>query len=228
MLRLALASFLLLGAAPVPEERGFNIGSFERVRIDGPYDVTLSIGSPHASARGTGSSLDRVSVRVDGSTLIVSAGTLGRASAAEALPSIVVTGPAPRTVLVTGGGKLHIAEMRGARADASVNGAGSLDVASLIADDFGAALTGTGAMRLAGNVGRLRLRNIGTGAIDAQGLTANDAVLASEGTGTISATVRYTARATAMGTGGITIAGNPECTVSGSGPIACSGRVVRR
>ncbi|WP_404339990.1 GIN domain-containing protein [Sphingomonas sp. MMS12-HWE2-04] len=218
----------LLGAAPAPEERGFNIGSFERVRIEGPYDVALSIGSPHASASGTASSLDHVSVRVDGSTLIVSAGTLGRASAGDTLPRVLVSGPAPRTVLVSGGGKLRISEMRGARADASVNGAGSLEVESLVADDFGAALTGTGAIRLAGTVGRLRLRNIGTGSIDAQALTANDAVLSSEGTGTISATVRYTARATALGTGGINIAGKPECTLSGSGPISCDGRIVRR
>lgn len=228
MLRLALASLLLLGSAPAPEERGFNIGSFERVRVDGPFEVEISIGAPHASASGTLVSLDHVAVRVEGDTLVVSAGALGRASATQVLPRIIVTGPAPRNVLVNGGGKVRIAELRGARVDVTVSGAGSLDVVRLIADDFGASLTGSGALRLAGTVGRMRLRNLGTGAIDALGVTANDAVLSGNSSGTVSATVRYTARATALGTGGITIAGNPECTLSGSGPITCEGRIIRR
>jgi hypothetical protein len=40
--------------------------------------------------------------------------------------------------------------------------------------------------------------------------------------------VRFTARATALASGGISITGNPECTLRGSGPMECSGTIIRR
>jgi hypothetical protein len=40
--------------------------------------------------------------------------------------------------------------------------------------------------------------------------------------------VRYTAQVMAMGIGTVQIDGTPECTISGSGPVTCEGRVIRR
>lgn len=229
MLRLTPALLLIAASpAPAPDQRDFTFGSFERVRVEGPFDVALGPGSPRASVLGSAASVDRVSVRVEGDTLVVSAGTFARSSAGDPLPRVLVTGPAPRAVLVNGGGTVRIAEMRGARVEASLSGTGSLEVAAMRADELISSLAGTGAIRFAGTAGRVRLRNIGTGSIDAQGLTANDADIASQSSGITSLAVRYTVRASALGTGGISIAGKPECTLSGPGPITCDGRVVRR
>mgnify|MGYP006144258613 CR=1 FL=1 len=128
---------------------------------------------------------------------------------------------------LNGGAKVRVAEMRGPRVELLQTGAGSLEVAAIRADDLTASLTGTGAMRLTGTSGRTKIRNYGAGSIDASGLTAGDASLTSESSGDIRINVRFTARATALGSGGISISGRPECTLRGSGPITCSGTIRR-
>jgi hypothetical protein len=225
---LLLAPFLLLTAAASPPERSFMVGSFERLRVDGPYEVEVVTGSPRAVASGETGSLDRVAVRVNGDTMVVGAGPLSWASemsAAAPLPKIRVSVLALRGVMLTGSARVRVAQMRGGRIDLVLTGSGSLDVAAIKADDLNASLTGTGAMTLAGTTARAMLRNSGAGSIDAAGLTAGDARLTSDSSGNIRIDVRYTAQAMAMGSGEIAISGKPECTLRGSGPMTCSGTI---
>lgn len=224
---LALPLFLLTAAA-APSERSFMVGSFERLRVDGPFDVTVITGSPRASASGEQRALDQVSVRVDGTTLYVGAGALGAGQPAAAA-KITISVPALSAVLVNGGGRVRIAEMRGARVDLALNGAGSLDVGTVQADEAIVNLTGTGAVTLGGKAARARLRAYGAGSIDAGDLTANEATIVSETSGNMRLGVRYTAQVMAMGAGGVAITGAPECRVSGTGPVDCgAGKIVRR
>lgn len=167
-------------------------------------------------------------MRVEGSTLFVGAGALGAGQQA-ATARITISVPALRAVLVNGGGRVRIAEMRGARVDVALNGAGSLDVGAVNADEANVSLTGTGALILGGKAGKARLRAYGTGSIDAGAFTANDATIASETSGDLRVGVRYTAQIMAMGAGGVGIIGAPECRVSGLGPVDCgTGKLVRR
>lgn len=224
---LAVPLFLLT-AASAPDERSFIVGSFERLRVDGPFDVTVVTGSPNASASGDRRALDQVSVRVEGSTLFVGAGALGAGQPAG-MAKIMVSVPALRAVLVNGGGRVKIAEMRGARVDVALNGAGSLDVGAVNADEANVSLTGTGALTLGGKAGKARLRAYGAGSIDASGFTANDATIVSESSGDMRVGVRYTAQIMATGAGGVAVIGAPECRVSGPGPVDCgAGKLVRR
>jgi hypothetical protein len=132
-------------------------------------------------------------------------------------------------VLVNGGGRVRIAEMRGARVDVALNGAGSLDVGAVQADEANVSLTGTGALTLGGKAGKARLRAYGAGSIDAGGFTANDAILVAETSGNMRVGIRYTAQISAMGAGSVQIVGAPECRVHGPGPVDCgAGKLVRR
>jgi hypothetical protein len=224
----ALAPLFLLIAASAPE-RSFIVGSFERLRVDGPFDVTVVTGSPNASASGDARALDQVSVRVDGTTLFVSAGALGGGQPRAVAPRITVSVPALRSVLVNGGGRVKIAEMRGARVDMMLNGAGSLDVGAVDADEASVSLTGTGAVTVGGKAMKARISAYGAGSIDAGGFTANDAMVISQSSGDMRVGVRYTAQIIAAGAGGIGIVGAPECRVSGPGPVDCgAGKLVRR
>lgn len=228
MRRLALAPLFLLTAASAPAERSFIVGSFERLRVDGPFDVTVVTGSPNASASGDPRALEQVSVRVDGSTLFVGAGALGAGQRA-ASAKITISVPALRAVLLNGAGRVRIAEMRGDRVDLALNGAGALDVRTVQADEASVSLTGTGALTLGGKAGKARLRIYGAGSIDAGGFTANEATIVSQSSGELRVGVRYTAQIMAMGAGGIGIIGAPECRVSGPGPVDCgTGKIVRR
>jgi hypothetical protein len=223
-----LAPLLLLTAAASPPERSFMVGSFERLRVDGPYEIEVVTGSPRAVASGETGSLDRVAVRVNGDTMVVSAGPLSWKSergASVPLPKLRVSVLTLRSVMLTGGARVRVAQMRGGRVELMLTGAGSLDVAAIKADDLNASLAGTGAMTLAGTTARVMLRNSGAGSIDAAGLTAGDARLTSDSSGPIRINVRYTAHAMAMGSGGITISGKPECTLRGPGPMECTGTI---
>ena len=52
--------------------RNFGITDFTKVRVSGPYRVTVSTGvAPFARASGSASAIDRVAVEVRGDTLVV-------------------------------------------------------------------------------------------------------------------------------------------------------------
>src|SRR5262245_8441523 len=74
---LALASLPVAAATPATE-RNFSVNGFDRIRIDGPYKVALKTNvAPYAKASGTPVSLDGVSIKVEGRTLVVRSGGSG-------------------------------------------------------------------------------------------------------------------------------------------------------
>lgn len=53
--------------------RNFGVNSFDKIRVEGPYRIKLTVGVPvYARANGNSTAaLDRVSIETQGSTLIV-------------------------------------------------------------------------------------------------------------------------------------------------------------
>lgn len=231
MRALALLLPLLLIGATAPDERSFLVSRFERLRIDGPFEVEVTgSGSPRASAEGERRALGRLAIRVEGSTLIVSAGAEGwNAVGGERLetPRVRISAPDLRAIAINGGGRVRVTGMEAARIDLSVNGAGTLDVSGVEAGDLNAILTGTGAMSLSGTAQRVRLRSNGAGSIDAGALTAGDATIVAESSGDTRAAARYNARVFALGGGTVSVGGTAECAVSGGGPVECAGKMVK-
>lgn len=219
---LALLPLPMLAAAAPAEERSYMLTGFDRLRVEGPFDVEVVTGSPRAAATGQRLALDQLSIRVDAGTLVVNNGVAG-IGRADGRPRIQIRAPLLRAVTITGGARVRIDDLRADQADLVVNAASSLSVDTLRVTDLRAALTGTGTMMLTGIATRLRVRNLGTGSFDAPGLTAGDADLLTQGDGGIRVHVRYTARATALGKGAILISGEPRCAVKGPGPITCVG-----
>src|SRR5512139_622850 len=71
---LVLASLPVAAATPAAE-RTYSVSGFDRVRIDGPYRVDLRTNvAPYAKARGAPVSLDGVSIKVEGRTLVIRSG----------------------------------------------------------------------------------------------------------------------------------------------------------
>ena len=57
-----------------PATRNFGITSFDKVRVEGPFRVTLTTGvAPFARATGSPAALDRVAIEMQGNTLVVHA-----------------------------------------------------------------------------------------------------------------------------------------------------------
>ena len=230
MKHFALFPLALLVAAPGhAAERHYVVTNFDRVRVEGPFVVRLTTRkAPAATADGSERATDGLSIRVEGTTLIVSAGPNGWSGvpvrgAVEA-PVIRLSTSAIRGATVIGGGSLTIdGAVAGQRIDLSVTGSGTLAVPALDADQVNANLLGSGSMTLGGRGGHVRLLASGSGVLDAGALRGDDVLVRLDGSGSASATARYTADATSSGVGAVTIYGKPACKVKAvvGGPISC-------
>jgi hypothetical protein len=229
MRRLFFPLILLAIAAPASAaDRTYSITSFDRIRVDGPYDVRLTVGgSPRAVASADPDMLADLDVHVEGSTLVIGSSLDERQeqdAVANAAPVITLSTPNLRSAAVIGGGKLAIdGAVKAQRIDLQLNGSGALGVSGVQADELYATLLGSGSMTLAGTSNRARLISSGQGTISATPLVASDLTVRLDGTGETDATARYTANATSTGLGRIVIHGNAACTVKAQagGPIVC-------
>ena len=229
-MRFLLPALLLLPVPASAGERSFQVPTFERVRVEGLYQVEITTGpSATARAEGDAAALDRLDVHVDGTTLIISAdnNTWG-SGGAPSIARVILRVQRLRAVTVNGGGRVRIDRMEGPRADIGLNGSGAIRVAGIAVEDALATLTGTGAITLAGKATRARIRSAGAGSVDASGLVAGDGTVIAESSGPTSLSGLHTVQIMALGSGGVEIGGTPECRISGPGPVTCAGKIVRK
>lgn len=228
----ALACFVLIAAPAAAAERTVAVTNFERVRVDGPFEVQVTTrATPRATVSGDARALDRVEVRVDGGTLIVRAATggWGERPVARGVPAPVIRVQTRdiRSAGVVGGGKLSIVGPVAAdRVDLTVTGSGTLSAPGITAGLLTATLIGTGQVSLGGTARTVRVVANGAGDIAARGLTGGDVSVRTEGTSSVAVTARFTATANSTGFGPIEILGNPECKgkAQAGGPITCGGK----
>jgi hypothetical protein len=228
--RFLLLSLALLAIPASADGRSYIVTNFDRIRVDGPFDVRLTVGpGSSGSAEGDPRALDDVSLDVQGTTLIVhrTANGWGEQGSDKGRRPVVVTVTAPvlRSATVVGGGKLMIGgAVRGQKVDFQVTGTGTIDAQGLDIDEFATTLIGSGNVLLAGVTRRARLMTNGTGSIAAQGLIANDLVVRLDGPGETQANARFTADLTSTGLGHIAVNGDGRCVkhALAGGPIDCA------
>lgn len=228
-MKLWLTPLLLLPSpvlsAPAPG-RTVAIGSFDKIRVEGPFEVRVTIGSPSATIGGDPRASEDVAIRVDGTTLSVRKGTGGwgeQPRGATGLIVVTLSTPGLVSASVAAGGRMTIARMRGMRVDVTVGGSGSLTLEDTDTEQLIATLIGTGRMTLAGRAARARLVSSGQGAIDATKLEVGDLIVHLDGIGETRASARYTAQVMNTGLGMVTIAGPAKCRVDAAagGPVVC-------
>lgn len=213
---------LALAAAAAPAaaaERRYSVTDFDRVQVDGPYQVTLTTGGPsQAMAVGDQPAIDRVSVDVQGRTLRVrpNPSAWGGYPGARSGPvRLVLSTRDLRGAAVIGAGSLAIDRARGLRFDLSLSGSGSLTVGSADADTMILASVGSGAIAIAGKAKQLRLTVEGSGDFNGRALIAEDAQIVTGTSGTVVVGAARIAKVTARGLGPVDILGSPACTLSG-------------
>lgn len=224
---IALAALAVTASANASERR-YSVTSFDRIRVDGPFDVRVKTGSaPSAQAEGDPAALDALTLTVEGQTLIVrrqQAVSSTRDFAPPRLLTITLGTPVLRGVNVNAGGRLAVDRMVAQRIDLSINGSGLLGVTAIETDQLNAAVTGAGTMTLAGKAGRARYLITGPGSYEATGLVANDLFVTAAGTGDVRVAARYTADIVSSGLGTVSVAGTPACRVraTGGGAVVCT------
>ncbi len=224
----AFAALVLLAAPAGAATRNYSVTSFDRIRIDGPYQVTLRTNvAPFATASGAQASLDGVSIRVEGRTLVVRADTSGgwggypgegRGPVTIELGTHDLT-----TAWVNGPGALLIDKVKGLSFDLAIQGSGTMRIDSADVDLLRVGLSGAASSRIAGRAGKLTATVRGTSSLDAEGLAVRDAVIGAEGPAVVRASISGTAKVDALGLASVALAGAPSCTLKTQGSSTVTG-----
>ena len=224
---LALLCFAAAPAAALP--RTFTVTSFDRIRVEAPFAVTLATGrSSFARADGPAAALDAIDLRVEGRTLIL---RQRRSSGGPVLAGpvrISLGTPNLHSASVVGSGSLAIQRLTGLSVDLALGGAGSLTVEEVAADRLVASVQGSGALTLGGRVKTASLTARGAAALLAEALRAEEVTIVAEGTAEVAASARTLARVTAAGTVGVRLSGAPACELKVSGSATVEGCAARR
>ena len=228
MKHLILAALFLSAAPAAAAERNFGVSGFDRVRVDGDYRVTLTVGAPpFAKAEGSMRALDPVDIVVEGRTLIVrtkkSAAWSGFPGEPAGPVEVLIGTHDLSAAFVNGAGSLAINQVRGLKFEASAQGAGSIAIDRVEVDQLQIALAGAASARLAGRAGRMTAVIRGTSALDGEKLVVKDAAIGAQGPAIVKLTATGTAKVDAIGVAAVTLTGGPSCIVTTKGSASVSG-----
>ena len=222
-----LAAAILSIAAPANAAiRNFGIATFTKIRVSGPYKVSIATGvAPFARASGSPAAIDRVAIDVRGDTLVVEANpSWGGYPGTNPGPVEVSVGTHDLTsASLTGSGSLAIDRVKGLTFTLSVLGSGASEIGNAAADQLNVSLEGTATVKLGGEAGKLTALVRGVSMLDAARLSTPSADLSADGTATIDADVTDTARVNAWGPATIRLSGRPACNLKVSGSTSVSG-----
>jgi hypothetical protein len=217
---LALASLPVAAATPATQ-RNISVNSFDRIRIDGPYRVDLRTNvAPYARASGTPISLDDVSIKVEGRTLVVRSGGGGWGGypgEGRGPVTIEVGTHDLGAAYINGAGALTVDRVKGLGFEMSIQGSGIATVGEVDVDQLKVGVAGAGTIRMAGRVGKLSTNVRGTSTFEGDRLQVKDAVIGAEGPSTVRAQVTNSAKVDASGLASVTLTGEPACTVNAKG-----------
>jgi hypothetical protein len=225
------AFLIVLASLPMPAfaaTRSYSITGFEKIRVDGPYAVTLKLGSGgSAVATGEQHALDRLTMEVHNRTLVVQtsrSGSWGESpSRGGDRVTITLATPTLTAAALNGAGTLTIDRAKAQRFDLVVNGSGKIELGAVDSDRLLVSVVGSGGATLGGRALNVTAALQGGGSIDAARLAASDLTLTTSGTGEAHFSARRTAKITATGAGEVVVDGSPACTVSnvGTGDVRC-------
>ena len=223
-----LAAALCAVAAPVTAAtRNFGITSFDKVRVDGPFQVSLKTGvAPFASATGSPAALDRLTIEVRDDTLIVHSNldSWGGYPGKDIGPVEISLGTHDLSAgWLNGSGGLAIDRVKGLIFNLSVQGSGAGEIGQASVDQLNVSVAGNASVRLGGNAGKMTAVIRGISSLDAASLSAKDATLGAEGAATIAADISDSVTVDASGPATVRLTGVPACTLHVSGSASVSG-----
>lgn len=236
LLFLIAASSLALGGCHVSAnvdsgptvQRGYQVGGFDGIAVDGPYDVrVVSGGGTNVAASGPQKSLDKMTVEVSNGMLQI------RPAKQEGINidlsnsghvKVTVTVPTLQNAALTGSGALTVEKLTTPSFKGEVGGSGDLRLDNVDVQTLELTTTGSGDIRAIGKARSAKLTVTGSGDIDGRKLAAENAQAQVSGSGSIRAQATGTAMIGVNGSGDVDISGGAKCTINknGSGDARCS------
>lgn len=225
-----ILAFFLIAAVASPlaaANRNYSVTDFNRIKVDGPFAVTLTSDvAPFARASGSVRALDRLSMRVEGRTLIIRTdrSAWGGSPGEDHGPVTIAVGThGIEQATLSGPGALAIDRVEGLDFSLASFGSGAASIGTVAADRLRIFAQGAGSIRVAGIAKRLDLSLEGPGLVDASALGAKDATLTALGPATIRATVSNSVKLVASGTATIALEGEAACERKISGAAIVTG-----
>lgn len=207
--------------------RSFTATGFDRIRVEGPFMVRLKTGvAPLASASGSPTALNGVSIDVQGQTLVVrkNPGSWGGYPGESPGPVEITVGTHELSkAWLNGAGNLVIDKVKGQTFDLAIEGPGSIAVGRMTVDHLKVGLSGSGSAVIGGTAAEVTAIVRGTSTFDGSGLTAKNAKIGAEGTAVVKLIATGTAKVDSLGTAMVELAGRPDCTVRAVGSAIVSG-----
>jgi len=228
-MRICLFPLLALAAsAPsAAATRNFGVSGFDRIRVDGPYRVTVTTGvAPFATASGSQTALDAVSIDVQGRTLVVhiNRSSWGGYPGKDSGPAEISVGTHELSAAyLNGAGSLQIDRIKALAFELSAQGSGVATIANTDVDQLLVGVVGTASASLAGRAGKLTATVRGISSLDASALVIKDATISAEGAATVKANVTNAAKVDGTGPATIVLTGDPACTSKLNGSATLSG-----
>lgn len=225
---LALASLPAASIAAPTASRNYGVSGFDRIRVDGPYEVHLTTGvPPFAKASGnSAAALDEVSIQVEGRTLVIrkgSGGWGGNPDEARGPVTIDVGTHELSAAWLNGAGRLDINAVKGLSFDLNVQGSGAARIDAVAVDQLKVGITGAASVRLAGSAPSVTTVVRGTSSFDGEQLQSKDVVVGAEGPSIIRMNASNSAKVDAIGLPSISFTGRPACTVKAQGSATVTG-----
>lgn len=210
-------------------QRSYQVGSFDRVEVAGPYDVRIRTGgAPSVSASGPQELVERLVVEVKDGRLLIHPRKERNGfnwSSRKGTATVDVSAPALRGAAIAGSGGIRVDRVTGGRFDGSIAGSGDLSVDALEVQELGLSIAGSGDVRAAaGRTVRADYSIAGSGNINAESIQADTAKVSIAGSGSVHGRATQTADVSIMGSGDVNLTGGARCSVSkvGSGRANCS------
>lgn len=223
----AAAAAAVLASPTGAATRNFGITSFDKIRVDGPFRVTLTTGvAPFARASGSAAAIDRVAIDVQGNTLVVhnNVSSWGGYPGKDPETVEIALGTHDLTsAWLNGSGLLSIDRVKGLSFGLSVQGSGASEIGQVNVDQLNVNIGGTANAKLAGQAAKVTAVVRGISSLDAARLSAKDATIGAEGAATIDASVSNSVTIDANGPATVRLAGRPGCTLRVSGSASVSG-----
>jgi hypothetical protein len=223
---LAMSASVALSAPAAGATRNFGITDYTKIRIAGPYKVTVSTGvAPFAKASGSPAALDRVQVEVRGDTLVVQANpSWGGYPGEDPGPVEVSVGTHDlSSATVLGAGSVAIDRVKGLSFALTLQGSGASEIGDVAADQFTVTLAGNANAKLAGQAKKVTALVRGLSTLDASMLATPIAAISVDGSATVDANVSDTARVDGGGAATVRFTGRPACTLKTAGSTSVSG-----
>lgn len=136
--------------------------------------------------------------------------------------SVLVTMPAPKSLTMTGSGRITAAELA-REAQINIVGSGDIDTPKVEGDKLDVSIGGSGTYRGAGHTADLKVNIAGSGSAEMAPLKADKADISILGSGGAQLASDGTVKASMMGSGSVHVKGRAKCEVSamGSGKLVC-------